>query len=374
MKRTARLAIVAAVLVAILAAGCASAANRREAPQKETPAPPAAVSPERVNAEDGLASGLQRLADQIVASLNAQQASRIAVVQFQDLDGSVSELGAFIAEEMTTRLYQAGTFRVVEREMLNRVMAEHELTATGLVDESTARELGKLLGVEAIAVGTLTDFGSEVRVNSRLIETNTGSVFAAAAITLLKDVRLEKLMAHYLKRTATTHAPGAEPQVRRETEQAEPSSKPGLVGEYYNLAPNSNDLPSGEALFRRIDPTINCNFGTGGPVPRIAADRFGIRWSGYIAIEQAGAYTLSFKHDDGLRVWIGDRKVYDRWVWTEDRWAQVDVTFSEIGWLPFRAEFMDTGAGAHCAFRWALPGRADFEDVTAQRFRHDQAQ
>ncbi|MBU8923009.1 MAG: CsgG/HfaB family protein [Bacteroidales bacterium] len=147
---------------------------------------------------DPLESGFISLVDQIVEGLKTQQASQIAVVQFQNLDGTVTEFGGFLAEEMITRLYKTGSFRVVEREMLNRVMAEHELATSGLVDESTAKELGRLLGVDAIATGTITDLGQRVRINSRLIATETGSVFSVAAVTLPKDSSIEILMGKIL--------------------------------------------------------------------------------------------------------------------------------------------------------------------------------
>lgn len=183
-------------LALVVVAGCAAA------PAADTPAadPSDSVATAPVQRQDPLEAELQSLASQIAAGMQRKQKSQIAVVTFQDLDGSVSELGAFIAEEMITRLYQTGSFRVVEREMLNRVMEEHELSASGLVDESTAKELGKLLGVEAIATGTVTDLGDDVRVNSRLIATETGAVFAAAAVTLPVDQRVSNLMGRTLQR------------------------------------------------------------------------------------------------------------------------------------------------------------------------------
>jgi TolB-like protein len=170
------------ILATCILAGCAASPPAIQ--QVRQPAPPA----------DPLVAGFQRLADQVVAGLQSEQATQIAVLQFQNLDGSVSEFGGFIAEEMITRLYQTGTFRVVEREMLNRVMEEHELATSGLVDESTAKELGRLLGVDAIATGSVTDLGMDVRINSRLIATETGSVFSAAAASVPKDSRVTKLM------------------------------------------------------------------------------------------------------------------------------------------------------------------------------------
>ncbi|MBE0564691.1 MAG: hypothetical protein IH621_01935 [Krumholzibacteria bacterium] len=199
MKITRIMIIVAA---AGLWAGCAS--SHPPVNKAAQAAPTESAKP-----EDSLEAGFQLLADKIVAGLKSQQANKIAVAPFQDLDGSVSEFGGFVAEEMTTRLYNAGSFGIVEREMLDRVMAEHELATTGLIDESTAKQLGKLLGVDAIATGTITDLGDEIRVNSRLIATETGSVFSAAAVTLPKDERVANLMARGLTAGAAAGAKAA---------------------------------------------------------------------------------------------------------------------------------------------------------------------
>ncbi len=364
-------------LAICLLAGCAAAPPEVQEPTtiQSLPAPQQA---------DPLEAGFQNLADQIVAGLRNQQASQIAVVQFQNLDGSVSEFGGFIAEEMITRLYQTGNFRVVEREMLNKVMAEHELATSGLVDESTAKELGKLLGVDAIATGTITNLGAEVRVNSRLIATETGSVFSAAAATLPKDSRVENLMGKVLVRArSATETGSAETKVMDlgpgRSDGSQPNTghrlsavpgKPGLLADYYNLTVNSKDVPLSNPIFQRVDATINASW-AGSPVPRINPDWFAVRWTGYINFESTGIYTLSFRHDDGLRVWIGNRKVYDHWIHTGGHWRSVDITFEETGWLPFRAELLEIAGGSYCDFRWALPGAADYEEVLAAQFRHD---
>ena len=51
---------------------------------------------------------------------------------------------AAITEMMTTELYKAGLFNLLEREKLQYVADEIKLGQSGLVDESTAPELGKI--------------------------------------------------------------------------------------------------------------------------------------------------------------------------------------------------------------------------------------
>ena len=54
--------------------------------------------------------------------------------------------------------------------------------------------MGRILGVDAIASGSVTDLGTNVKVNARLIATETGSVFAVAAVKIAKDATVKKLM------------------------------------------------------------------------------------------------------------------------------------------------------------------------------------
>jgi len=101
----------------------------------------------------------------------------------------------YLAEELITRLYSTGKFEVIERQLLNKVLNEHKLTFSGLIDASSAQAVGKILGIDAIASGTVTDLGPSVKVNARLISTETGKIFAVASVDIVKDAIVSKLMA-----------------------------------------------------------------------------------------------------------------------------------------------------------------------------------
>jgi curli biogenesis system outer membrane secretion channel CsgG len=106
--------------------------------------------------------------------------NRVAVVDFTDLQGNVTEFGRFIAEEFSVALASAGKgFKVVDRTHLQSILKEHELSQTGLIDPQTARELGKITGVEALITGTITPFGESVRVAIKILDTMTAEVIDA---------------------------------------------------------------------------------------------------------------------------------------------------------------------------------------------------
>jgi TolB-like protein len=147
-----------------------------------------------VCAQSGLEQRVSDLSQKISTGLTENQKRTIAVVEFADLRGNVTDFGRFIAEELITKLYETRKFKVIERQLLNRVVAEQKLSLTGVVDPTSAQKLGKLLGVDAIASGTITDLGLSLRINARLIDTTTAEIFAVASIEITKDAAVKELI------------------------------------------------------------------------------------------------------------------------------------------------------------------------------------
>jgi GH43 family beta-xylosidase len=82
----------------------------------------------------------------------------------------------------------------------------------------------------------------------------------------------------------------------------------GLRGEYFDDA-NLTALK-----FTRTDPQINFDFAKSSPLPRyVSADTFSVRWTGMIAARSTGTHTFHLAADDGVRLWINDQLVIDRW-------------------------------------------------------------
>jgi TolB-like protein len=161
-------------------------------------------------AQHVLQAGTKDLATQIAARVSKQQKRAIAVVPFRELDGSVSALSTFLAEELTTSLFDVEGITIVERTLLDRVLGELKLGATGAIDPTTAKQIGKILGADALVTGTVTDLTSVIAVNSRLIDTGTGAVFAVAQVRIVKDDDVKKLLGISLASPRTPSSPSGE--------------------------------------------------------------------------------------------------------------------------------------------------------------------
>jgi TolB-like protein len=131
-----------------------------------------------------------------------KKVTRIAITEFTYGD----EFNSFtrnVQDILYTNLIQRG-MTVVEREKMEQVMEELAQTFSGMIDTSTAAEIGKMLGVEAVIVGTVADMGNSVDLRARLVDVEQGTAITAAQITVTKDPTITGLLEGDIRRTTVS--------------------------------------------------------------------------------------------------------------------------------------------------------------------------
>jgi len=73
------------------------------------------------------------------------------------------DIGKGISDMIVTNLVRDGTYSVIERKQLDRILQEQNFSNSDRVNPATAAKIGKVLGVNAIIIGTITQFGAETR-------------------------------------------------------------------------------------------------------------------------------------------------------------------------------------------------------------------
>ena len=79
------------------------------------------------------------------------------------LFGSDIDVGKGIADLLVKHLVKDGTYSVIERKALDKILAEQNFSNSDRANPTSAAKLGKLLGVDAIIVGSITQFGNETK-------------------------------------------------------------------------------------------------------------------------------------------------------------------------------------------------------------------
>jgi curli biogenesis system outer membrane secretion channel CsgG len=95
---------------------------------------------------------------------------RVAVMNFdygtvrsysQAIFGSDQDIGKGISDMLVTRLVQDGKYSVIERNALDKILSEQNFSNSDRADSTTAAKIGRILGVDAIIIGSITQFGRD---------------------------------------------------------------------------------------------------------------------------------------------------------------------------------------------------------------------
>jgi len=141
-----------------------------------------------------------------VAVLDFQYGTVMSSVQA--IFGTTQDVGRGISDLLVDRFLKDGTYRVIERRDINKVLQEQNFSNSDRADASTAAKIGRVLGVDAIIIGDITQFGRDdhttgaggalskwdkygignvgvhkakavVAVTARLIDVNTAEILAS---------------------------------------------------------------------------------------------------------------------------------------------------------------------------------------------------
>lgn len=79
------------------------------------------------------------------------------------LFGSDVDVGKGISDLLVKYLVKDGTYSVIERKAMDKILAEQNFSNSDRANPNSAARLGKLLGVDAIIVGSITQFGNDTK-------------------------------------------------------------------------------------------------------------------------------------------------------------------------------------------------------------------
>jgi TolB-like protein len=95
-----------------------------------------------------------------------------------------------LQQMLLTELSQNPELRTVERSRIADITREQGLADQGLVDPSTAAEIGRLVGARYMVMGSFTDLFGDMRLDVRVVDTESGEIVASGAV---QDEREETL-------------------------------------------------------------------------------------------------------------------------------------------------------------------------------------
>ena len=114
-----------------------------------------------------------------------ERKATVAVWELEDVSPGLSriDLGEVLSARVSESLLRKGTYTVVERTRLLRVLEELHLGSSELADEGTRLRIGRLAGARFMVFGGYQIVGKQMRLDLRLVEVETGKVRKAVSKT-----------------------------------------------------------------------------------------------------------------------------------------------------------------------------------------------
>ena len=116
-------------------------------------------------------------------SRGQEQRPYIAVMGFQAPSQDLTDVANAVSDKFTATLIASNKFRVVERNAIGTVLQEQARQLSGCTSTECAVEIGRLLAVQKIIVGNVSQVGSSYYITARLINVETGMVEKQEEIT-----------------------------------------------------------------------------------------------------------------------------------------------------------------------------------------------
>jgi tetratricopeptide (TPR) repeat protein len=89
------------------------------------------------------------------AEINLKGYQKIAIGDIVNPRNIVDKHSRDLSDEFTSTLFKSGYFEVLDRQHLAKILEEQGLAQTGLIDESSAAQIGNIIGVAAFVFGRI---------------------------------------------------------------------------------------------------------------------------------------------------------------------------------------------------------------------------
>jgi len=106
-----------------------------------------------------------------------------------------------LSDMLINTLYETGKFSIVERSQIDQVIKEQGFQQSGLTNEQLA-EMGNILGVKSVLVGTVNLIASEYNVDVRAVDVESGEIVTTAGANKTPSITYRAMMEKIGKKLA----------------------------------------------------------------------------------------------------------------------------------------------------------------------------
>ncbi|MDH5656542.1 MAG: CsgG/HfaB family protein, partial [Spirochaetia bacterium] len=114
--------------------------------------------------------------DSSVSKLKGEKNLRLAVLDFSDRAGNPTMYGSVIADNLIEKLSKVKHIQLMERSRMKLLLDEKSLEESGALSKNDIIQMGQILPVDLIALGSYFRQAKGIKVNGRFIDVETGEI------------------------------------------------------------------------------------------------------------------------------------------------------------------------------------------------------
>ncbi len=139
-------------------------------------------------AEIAFNAALKEVSADLAQKLNAKNKKRVVVLYVTDINKSKTVAGKYIANKISENIVNdPANFQVFDRDNLEGLAEVNKLVAEGYLDQTKTQEIGRLLSVDVIVVGTYTILSNTMQLTTKGIDVNSALVIANSSKEIILD-------------------------------------------------------------------------------------------------------------------------------------------------------------------------------------------
>lgn len=129
---------------------------------------------------------LRLLAEGVVADVARAHRGRLAMLDFTDAKGTVTSVGKFLAEELSTQILVTGEIKVVDRALVDSTLKKFQVTQLEPTQAKAVQRAAKALQADVFVTGSYLESAGEVRITVKLLNPSTVQSLGATRGTIPK--------------------------------------------------------------------------------------------------------------------------------------------------------------------------------------------
>jgi len=114
--------------------------------------------------------------EQSAAESNSVASVTVAIIDFESKAPGNPELGSQVSDILTARLSIYDQFQLVERKKLEKLLKEHEMNLTGMVETGQAVKVGRMIGARLMIFGRAFTVDKDLYFVAKIVGTETSRV------------------------------------------------------------------------------------------------------------------------------------------------------------------------------------------------------